>query len=318
MTTLQARRSPTSTREMRRDARAAPRAPAAARARRAPTPRAQDRGAARRGRRDPRRARRASSPPTPRDVARRPSATGALGGDARPAAARREARRGDGARASKRSPRCPIRSAPSSRAGRGPTGSTSRACACRSASSASSTSRGPTSPPMPAGCACTPAMRRSCAAARKASIPRARSPRACARGIAAAGLPEDAVQLVPTRDRAAVGHDARHGRSHRRDRAARRPLADRARAAREPHPGDRASRRHLPHLCRPRRRSRHGARASCSTPRCGAPASAARPRRCWSTAPSRRRICRRSSPICTPPAARCAATTATRALDPRR
>ena len=36
-------------------------------------------------------------------------------------------------------------------------------------------------------------------------------------------------------------------------------------------------------------------RRSCSTPRCGAPASAARPRRCWSIAPRRRRISRRWS-----------------------
>ena len=63
-------------------------------------------------------------------------------------------------------------------------------------------------------------------------------------------------------------------------------LADRARAAREPHAGDRASRRHLPRLCRRAADLDEGARRSCSTPRCAAPASAARPRRCWSTARS--------------------------------
>ncbi len=48
-------------------------------------------------------------------------------------------------------------------------------------------------------------MPRSCAAARKAFIPRAPwSPR-CGEGLRAAGLPEDAIQLVPTRDREAVG-----------------------------------------------------------------------------------------------------------------
>jgi glutamate-5-semialdehyde dehydrogenase len=47
-------------------------------------------------------------------------------------------------------------------------------------------------------------------------------------------------------------HDADQ-RSDRRDRAARRPLADRAGAAREPVAGDRASRRRLPRLSRSRR-----------------------------------------------------------------
>ena len=50
---------------------------------------------------------------------------------------------------------------------------------------------------------------------------------------------------------------------------------------------------HLEGICHTyvdaRRRSRQGARASCSTPRCAAPASAARPRPCWSIAPSRAR-----------------------------
>ena len=46
---------------------------------------------------------------------------------------------------------------------------------------------------------------------------------------------------------------------------------------------------------------------SCSTPRCAAPASAA-PRRCWSIARPRPRISSRSSPCCSTPAARYAAT----------
>ena len=82
----------------------------------------------------------------------------------------------------------------------------------------------------------------------------------------------------------------------------------RARAGRSARAGVRASRRHLPRLCRPGGEARHGARRSCSTPRCGAPASAARPRRCWSTARSRRPISSRSSACCSMPAARCAAT----------
>ena len=49
-------------------------------------------------------------------------------------------------------------------------------------------------------------------------------------------------------------------------------------------------------------------RPSCSTPRCAAPASAARRRRCWSIAPAARRISSRWSRCCSTPAARCAAT----------
>ena len=64
----------------------------------------------------------------------------------------------------------------------------------------------------------------------------------------------------------------------------------------------------VPRLRPRRRRPRHGEGASCSTPRCAAPASAARPRRCSSTAPARRRISRRWSKRCSMPAARCAAT----------
>ena len=78
-------------------------------------------------------------------------------------------------------------------------------------------------------------------------------------GLRAAGLPEAAIQLVPTRDRAAVGLMLGMNEVHRHDRAARRAIADRAGAAREPDPGDRPSRRHLPHLCRWRSRPRKGA-----------------------------------------------------------
>src|SRR6195256_4829676 len=44
-----------------------------------------------------------------------------------------------------------------------------------------------------------------------------------------------------------------------------------------------------------------------STPRCGAPASAAPPKRCWSTAPARAHTWVRSCAICSMPVARCAA-----------
>ena len=86
-------------------------------------------------------------------------------------------------------------------------------------------------------------------------------------------------------------HAARPRRRHRRDRAARRQEPRGARAGGGARAGLRASRRRLPRL-RPRAgRSRHGARRSSSTPRCGAPASAARRRRCSSTRPWRRATC---------------------------
>ena len=98
------------------------------------------------------------------------------------------------------------------------------------------------------------------------------------------------------RDPAGADHRPRRGRRNadgprrqsRRHRAARRQEPGRARAGRGARAGLRASRRHLPRLCRPLGRSRHGGRDRRSTPRCGAPASAARPRRCWSTARSPR------------------------------
>ena len=104
---------------------------------------------------------------------------------------------------------------------------------------------------------------------------------ACARRA----CPRRAIQLVPTTDRAAVGLMLQGSRRrHRRDRAARRQEPGRARAGGGARAGVRASGRHLPHLRRPQRRSRHGQARSWSTPRCGAPACAARPRRCWSIA----------------------------------
>ena len=80
-------------------------------------------------------------------------------------------------------------------------------------------------------------------------------------------------------------------RRHRRDRAARRQEPGGARAGGSARAGVRAPGRHLPHLRRPQRRPRHGQGASSSTPRCGAPACAAPPRRCWS-------IARRPPAIC--------------------
>ena len=62
-----------------------------------------------------------SSPPTRDDVAAA-KAAGMAASDAGPADAERRAHRGDGQGRRRRSPRCPIRSAASWRAGRGPTG----------------------------------------------------------------------------------------------------------------------------------------------------------------------------------------------------
>ena len=78
---------------------------------------------------------------------------------------------------------------------------------------------------------------------------------ALAKGLREANLPEDAISLVPTRDRAAVGMMLQGPRRHhRRDRAARRQEPGRARAGRSARAGVRASRRRLPRLCRQGRR----------------------------------------------------------------
>ena len=57
--------------------------------------------------------------------------------------------------------------------------------------------------------------------------------------------------------------------------------------------------------------------AFCSTPRCGAPAFAARPRRCSSTAPARRPISRRSSQCCIDAGCEVRGDAATQAVDAR-
>ena len=80
---------------------------------------------------------------------------------------------------------------------------------------------------------------------------------ACVReGLAAAGLPETAVQVIETTDRAAVGELITMKRIRRRDRAARRQGPDRAPHRRGAHPGDQASARRLP--CLYRRQGRPG------------------------------------------------------------
>ena len=78
-------------------------------------------------------------------------------------------------------------------------------------------------------------------------------------GLRAADLPEDAIQLVPTRDRAAVGLMlAGLDGTYRRDRAARRQGPGRPRAGGGARAGVRASRRRGARLCRQGRRPRHG------------------------------------------------------------
>ena len=78
-------------------------------------------------------------------------------------------------------------------------------------------------------------------------------------GLKAAGLPADAIQIVPVTDRAAVG-EMLTGlvRQSRRHRAARRQEPRRPRAERGARAGLRPSRRHLPRLCRQLGGSRHG------------------------------------------------------------
>ena len=75
-------------------------------------------------------------------------------------------------------------------------------------------------------CASSRATPRSCAAARRAFTPARRLWRASTQDCATAGLPEAAIQLVPTRDRAAVGAMLTMSESHQHHRAARRALAD--------------------------------------------------------------------------------------------
>ena len=78
-------------------------------------------------------------------------------------------------------------------------------------------------------------------------------------GLAAAGLPREAIVLVPTRDRAAVGvHAGGPRRQSRRHRAARRQEPRRARASGRACAGLRASRRDRACLRACRRRPRHG------------------------------------------------------------
>ena len=167
--------------------------------------RGQGRGAAGRRRSPPRRRGRPILAANARDMAAA-RAKGLSRRHARPAGAQRQARRRHG--------RGPGDRGGPGRPGRhrarpldaAPTAWTSPGCACPWAWSGSSTRAAPTSPPTPAPCASRPATPRSCAAARRASTPRAPSSPPWPRGWRAAGLPAAAIQLVPTADRAAVGH----------------------------------------------------------------------------------------------------------------
>ena len=98
------------------------------------------------------------------------------------------------------------------------------------------------------------------------------------------------------RDRAGADHRPRRGRHdarrarrrHRRDRAARRQEPGRAGAARSARAGVRRISKASATSMSTRPPIWRWPKRSCSTPRCAAPASAAPPRRCWSTAPARR------------------------------
>ena len=137
----------------------------------------------------------------------------------------------------------------------------------------------------------------------------ARHPRLPGRGSAGRRTAGRRIQLVPTtRSRGRRLHARRHGGLHRCDRAARRQEPGRSASGGGARAGDRASRGRLSRLCRPRGGPRHGAATSCSMPSCGAPESAAPPRRCWWTARRPPRICAPLVRPCSRPAARCAAT----------
>ena len=112
---------------------------------------------------------------------------------------------------------------------------------------------------------------------RHPSPPRPRS----ARGRPARGRDPAGADARPRRRRNDAGRPRRH---HRRHRAARRQGPGRPRAG----GSARAGFAHLEGVCHvyvDKAASSRWPRRSSSTPRCGAPASAARPKRCWSTAP---------------------------------
>ena len=140
--------------------------------------------------------------------------------------------------------------------------------------------------PTPRRSASRPATRASCAAAARRSRATARCCAPCRPGSRAAGLPRDAVQLVPTTDREAIAELRAARRPDRSLHPARRrrpdPLRRRARAR----AGDQALQGRLPRLRPRRRRPRRWPSASSRTPRSRGPACATRSRRCWSIAPS--------------------------------
>ena len=127
-------------------------------------------------------------------------------------------------------------------------------------------------------------MPRSCAAARTASTRAAPSSAASPRGLRAAGLPDAAIQLVPTTDREAVGLMLT-GLDGAIDVIV--PRGGKSLVARVQEEARVPVFAHLEGICHTyvdRSADLAMARRSSSTPRCGAPASAAPPRRCWSTA----------------------------------
>ena len=104
------------------------------------------------------------------------------------------------ARASRRSPRCPIRSAPCSRAGRGPTASSSSACACPRRVTIYESR-----PNVTADAGALKAGNAAILRGGSESHHSSGHPRLPRLGLAAAKLPAAAIQLVPVTDREAVG-----------------------------------------------------------------------------------------------------------------
>ena len=95
------------------------------------------------------------------------------------------------------------------------------------------------------------------------------------------GLPADAVQLVSTTDRDAVGQVSADAAVHRRGDSARRRRTDSPRGRRSPDAGHQAFQRQLPRVRRRVGRFGHGRARFSSTASASGWACAMRPSRCW-------------------------------------
>ncbi len=125
-----------------------------------------------------------------------------------------------------------------------------------------------------------------------------------------ARLPDDAIQLVNTTDRAAVGRLLHMPEYDQRLHSPRRREPDPPRQRGSPHAGHQALRRQLPRLPRPVGRCRTWPRRSSSTPSVSGWACATRPSRWWSTPRRPAPCCRGSARRCWIAASKSAATSA--------